>query len=95
MRVWSLLKFYTILVYAFMFAPILVVLALAFNASQFGGFPIEGLSLRWFYKLAENEAIMRAMRTSLALGFSSGEKFSNSILKPRKRDIASVSLVFR
>ena len=68
MRVWSLLKFYTILVYAFMFAPILVVLALAFNASQFGGFPIEGLSLRWFYKLAENEAIMRAMRTSLALG---------------------------
>lgn len=68
MRVWSLLKTYTLLVYLFMFAPIAVVLVLAFNASQFGGFPIEGLSLRWFYKLAENDAIIRALRTSLWLG---------------------------
>lgn len=68
MRVWSLLKAYTILVYIFMFAPILVVLLLAFNSSQFGGFPIEGFSLRWFEKLSENEAITRAFRTSLMLG---------------------------
>lgn len=67
-RVWTLLKFYTLLVYGFMFAPIVVVLVLAFNSSQFGGFPIEGFSLRWFYKLAENEAIVRALRTSLLLG---------------------------
>jgi spermidine/putrescine transport system permease protein len=67
-RVWSLLKFYTILVYAFMFAPIAVVLLLAFNSSQFGGFPIEGFSLRWFRELAENEAIIRALRTSVILG---------------------------
>jgi spermidine/putrescine transport system permease protein len=51
-----------------MFAPIAVVLLLAFNSSQFGGFPIEGFSLRWFYKLAENEAIVRAFKTSLSLG---------------------------
>ena len=68
MRVWSLLKFYTFLVYLFMFAPIAVVLVLAFNSSQFGGFPIEGFSLRWFVKLAENEAIVRALRTSVTLG---------------------------
>lgn len=68
MRVWSLLKFYTVLVYAFMFAPIAVVLVLAFNSSQFGGFPIEGVSLRWFRELAENEAIIRALRTSVVLG---------------------------
>jgi spermidine/putrescine transport system permease protein len=67
-RVWTLLKLYTVLVYVFMFAPILVVLVLAFNSSQFGGFPIEGFSLRWFYELAENEAIIRALRTSLILG---------------------------
>ncbi|MFK7859242.1 MAG: ABC transporter permease [Granulosicoccus sp.] len=65
---WTLLKTYTIVVYVFMFAPIFVVLLLAFNASQFGGFPIEGLSFRWFIKLYENEAIMRAFRTSLLLG---------------------------
>ncbi|SLN66519.1 Inner membrane ABC transporter permease protein YdcV [Roseovarius litorisediminis] len=68
MRVWSLLKFYTVLVYTFMFAPIMVVLVLAFNSSQFGGFPIEGFSLRWFYALAENDAIIRALRTSVMLG---------------------------
>jgi spermidine/putrescine transport system permease protein len=68
MRVWTLLKAYTILVYVFMFAPILVVLVLAFNSSQFGGFPIEGFSFRWFVKLYENEAIIRALRTSLILG---------------------------
>lgn len=68
MRVWTLLKFYAFLVYCFMFAPIVVVLILAFNSSQFGGFPIEGVSLRWFYELAENEAIIRALRTSVTLG---------------------------
>lgn len=70
MRVWSVLKFYTLLVYGFMFAPIAVVLLLAFNSSQFGGFPIEGFSLRWFYELAENEAIVRALRTSVMLGLA-------------------------
>jgi spermidine/putrescine transport system permease protein len=68
MRAWSLIRLYTILVYVFMFAPIAVVMVLAFNSSQFGGFPIEGFSLRWFYRLAENEAIMRALKTSLGLG---------------------------
>ncbi|MCB2094729.1 MAG: ABC transporter permease [Rhodobacteraceae bacterium] len=68
MRAWKLIRLYTFLVYVFMFAPIAVVLLLAFNSSQFGGFPIEGFSLRWFYRLAENEAIMRALKTSLSLG---------------------------
>ncbi len=67
-RVCSLLKTYTLLVYLFMFAPIAVVLVLAFNSSQFGGFPIEGFSLRWFHELSENEAIIRALRTSVTLG---------------------------
>jgi len=50
-----------------MFAPIVAVL-LAFNSSQFGGFPIEGFNLRWFYALYENEAIVRAFRTPMLLG---------------------------
>jgi len=69
MRAWGFIRFYTILVYVFMFAPIAVVMVLAFNSSQFGGFPIEGFSLRWFHRLAENEAITRALKTSLWLGF--------------------------
>ena len=68
MKVWSLIRAYTIGVYIFMFAPVAVVLILGFNSSQFGGFPIEGFSLRWFYALAENEAIVRAFKTSALLG---------------------------
>lgn len=65
---WNLLRFYTILVYLFMFTPIAVVMLLAFNTSQFGAFPMEGLSFRWFVALWENDAIVRAFRVSLALG---------------------------
>ncbi|MFC2969728.1 ABC transporter permease [Acidimangrovimonas pyrenivorans] len=68
MRAWSLIRFYTIAVYIFMFAPIAVVLLLAFNSSEFASFPMTGFSLRWFYKLFENEAIVRAFKTSIELG---------------------------
>lgn len=65
---WSLVRLWTILVYLFMFLPVGVVVLLSFNASQFGSFPMTGLSLRWFEELASNEAILRAFRTSILLG---------------------------
>ena len=65
---WGVLKFFTVLVYAFLFAPILVVVILSFNAANFGSFPISGVSLRWLSKLLENQAIVGAFLTSLALG---------------------------
>lgn len=68
MRAWSWIRAYSVAVYVFMFAPVAVVLLLAFNSSQFSGFPIEGISLRWFHRLFENEAIMRAFETSFWLG---------------------------
>ena len=65
---WRLIRTYTILVYLFMFLPIAVVVLLSFNANQFGSFPMTGLSTRWFEALWNNEAIMRAFRTSISLG---------------------------
>ncbi len=65
---WRLIRTYTILVYLFMFLPIAVVVLLSFNANQFGSFPMTGLSTRWFETLWQNEAIMRAFRTSIVLG---------------------------
>ena len=65
---WSAIRLVTILVYLFMFAPVAVVVLLAFNTSQFGGFPMEGLGFRWFVALWENDAIVRAFQTSLLLG---------------------------
>ncbi|MRU14833.1 ABC transporter permease [Roseovarius sp. A21] len=65
---WNLVRIWTILVYTFMFLPVAVVVLLSFNASQFGSFPMTGLSFRWFVELAQNEAILRAFRTSIVLG---------------------------
>ena len=65
---WTLIRIYTFLVYVFLFAPIVVVIVLAFNPKQFGIFPMEGVSLRWFIKLAQNEAIIDAFKNSLVLG---------------------------
>ena len=65
---WHLIRGYALFVYVFMFLPVAVVVLLSFNASQFGSFPITGVSLRWFGELAQNEAILRAFRTSIILG---------------------------
>jgi len=65
---WSLIRFGTILTYVFMFAPVAVVVLLSFNSRQFGSFPMEGFSLHWFVKLWDNDAIVRAFKTSLLLG---------------------------
>jgi len=65
---WRLIRTYTIVVYLFMFLPIAVVVLLSFNANQFGSFPMTGLSTRWFEVLWNNDAIMRAFRTSIVLG---------------------------
>ena len=62
---WRLTGLMTVLVYVFMFAPIIATVVLFFNASMFGGFPMTGFSLRWYSKLMENEAVIRAFKTSL------------------------------
>jgi spermidine/putrescine transport system permease protein len=65
---WSLIRFYTILVYVWMFTPIVAVIILSFNPQQFGSFPMEGFSFRWYVKLAHNDTILNAFKNSLVLG---------------------------
>jgi spermidine/putrescine transport system permease protein len=65
---WRSLKAFTLLVYVFMFAPIVVVVLLSFNAADYGSFPLRGFSFRWFVKLAENRTIVNAFVTSAVLG---------------------------
>ncbi|MDR9393858.1 ABC transporter permease [Roseovarius sp. SYSU LYC5161] len=65
---WTFVRLWTIAVYIFMFLPVAVVVLLSFNASQFGSFPMTGFSFRWFVELAQNDAILRAFRTSIVLG---------------------------
>jgi spermidine/putrescine transport system permease protein len=65
---WSLIRLYTVLVYGFMFAPIVAVVILSFNPQQFGSFPMEGFSFQWYVKLAQNRTILGAFKNSLVLG---------------------------
>ncbi len=65
---WQAVRAWSVLVYVFMFLPVMVVVLLSFNASQFGSFPMTGFSFRWFVELWNNEAILRAFRTSMVLG---------------------------
>ena len=68
---WALLRLCSIAVYVFMFAPIVVVILLAFNSSRSGSFPMEGFSLQWFGKLFANQSIVDAFKTSLILAGTS------------------------
>jgi spermidine/putrescine transport system permease protein len=65
---WSLIRLYTMLVYVFMFAPIVAVVILSFNPEQFGSFPMKGFSFKWYLKLAQNRPILLAFKNSLILG---------------------------
>ena len=63
-------KCYLGLIFVFLYAPILTLIVLSFNASRFrskwGGF-----SLKWYGKLFENEAIMEAFGTTILLALVS------------------------
>lgn len=65
---WTLIKIYTLLVYLWMFAPIVAVVLLSFNPQQFGSFPMKGFSFRWYGELMHNPSIMGAFKNSLVLG---------------------------
>lgn len=65
---WTLIKLYTLLVYVWMFTPIVAVVILAFNPQQFGSFPMEGFSFKWFVKLSHNSTILDAFKNSMVLG---------------------------
>ena len=57
----------TILIYAFLMAPILVVLVAAFNAGAYLKFPPDGLSLRWFYAFWNSPSFTSSFAFSLRL----------------------------
>src|SRR5215470_3429548 len=65
---WRAINAASVLVYLFLFAPIVVTMLLSFNASQFGGFPMTGFSFHWFGVLMQNDIVLAAVRRSLVLG---------------------------
>ena len=66
----GLRKFYIILIFIFLYAPIATLMVLSFNASKtrakWGGF-----TFKWYKSLFENEVILRALGNTLLIAFLS------------------------
>ncbi len=58
---------YAVALYAFLFAPIALLVLFSFNASRFAGFPITGWTTRWYGDMFANAAIHEALVTSLVI----------------------------
>lgn len=62
-----LLNGFCLVVYAFLLAPILVVVGASFNSGNFLAFPPEGLSFRWYEVFFANEVFLDAIVNSLQI----------------------------
>jgi putative spermidine/putrescine transport system permease protein len=56
------------MIYAFLLAPILIVVVTSLNASALNTFPPQGLSLRWYREFLRSDGFTSAFRFSLWLG---------------------------
>jgi len=56
------------LIYVFLLAPILIVVAASFNPDQSNALPRNGLSLRWYREFAQSDGFTSAFKFSLQLG---------------------------
>jgi spermidine/putrescine transport system permease protein len=56
---------YAVLIYAFVFAPIVFLVLFSFNANPAGSFPITGLTTRWYSEALDDFELKDAFWTSL------------------------------
>ena len=64
-----LLTSWGVLVYIFLFAPILLLVAFSFNANRFGTFPFTGWTTHWYSEVFGNYQIRDALTTTLKVAF--------------------------
>ena len=62
----GLRRLFLFLIYAFLYAPILVLIVFSFNEGQTRG-AWEGFSLHWYASLMENEAILNALKNTVSV----------------------------
>ena len=63
-----LLRLVTLLVYFFLYMPILVIILMSFYPGRFMTFPLPEFSLRWYGEFFQDELLLRSLLNSLALG---------------------------
>jgi spermidine/putrescine transport system permease protein len=62
---------YAAVMYAFLYAPIAVVIILSVNDSTMVGFPFRGFTLKWFWTVFTSADLLQATANSLILGVAS------------------------
>jgi len=74
----SLLSGYYFALIALLYLPIGILFLFSLNANTSLSFPLQGLTLDWYRKLLESEAVLRAARNSL--GVAVGSSFAATLL---------------
>jgi len=59
------LRLHAIIVFAFLYLPIVVLAVYSFNGESVGGFPPKGWTLRWYSMLLEDDALLASVGNSL------------------------------
>jgi spermidine/putrescine transport system permease protein len=62
---------YAALFFAFLYVPILVLVALSFNASPVTGFPLRGFTLDWYEEAFAGGVLLTALWNSMKVGLAS------------------------
>jgi ABC-type spermidine/putrescine transport system permease subunit I len=58
-------RWYTYLLFAFLYLPIVFVIILSFTSGDYARFPLDGVSLRWYEALLTNDQLIAALGNSL------------------------------
>ena len=61
----------TVLVYLFLYLPLVIVMLYSFSASKINAWPIDGYSLTWYRQLADDTEIREAILLSVRVGLVS------------------------
>jgi putative spermidine/putrescine transport system permease protein len=67
-RARMILRVLTVLGFAFLYVPLVIVVLNAFNKSRTFAFPPTGLTLKWWTTAADSEGALKALRTSVWAG---------------------------
>lgn len=67
MKKGNLLKMFTVLVYIFLFAPLVIIAMTSIGTENYIAFPPKGFSLQWFLNVFKSESFMSSMAISFTI----------------------------
>jgi spermidine/putrescine transport system permease protein len=56
-----------VLMYVFLFTPVLLLILLSFNSNRYGSFPIQGFTTQWYSSVLQSPDLQTAIKTSLMI----------------------------